>query len=51
MGKNSVACEDHKDHKEEMTRDLGPEGSIREVHLSQMEQHKTKLETPWYVRN
>ena len=48
-GQDSTACEDHRNHKEEMTWDIGPEGRIREMHLNQMEQHKTKLGTSWCV--
>ena len=32
-GQDSTVCEYRKDHKEEMTWDIGPEGSVREMHL------------------
>ena len=47
-GQDSIACEDHK---EKVTWDMGPEGSIGEEHLNQMEKHESKLETSWCTVN
>lgn len=44
-GWQSITLGDHKECKGEITFDLDPEGSIREVHLSQKEQHEIKRET------
>ena len=46
IGKDSIACEDHK---EEVIWDMGPEGSLGEEHLNQMEKHESKLETSWRI--
>lgn len=43
-GQDSTAC---KDHKEKVTWDMGPEGSLGDEHLNQMEKHESKLETSW----
>ena len=45
-GQDSIACEDLK---EEVTWDMGPEGSLGEEHLNQMEKHESKLETSWRI--
>ena len=45
-GQDSIACEDHK---EKVTWDMDPEGSLGDEHLNQMEKHESKLETSWCI--
>lgn len=32
-----------------MTWDVGPEGSVKEMHLDRMKHHETKLEVSWCI--